>query len=111
VRNPGGAATYVVKYATKDMLGADIDERGRSMRPRVRASRAPTYGDAVVIRDLEIVQELAKENKEGMHETWRKTLKASVQAWTKSQEPKTIERQVMEYLATQSMANKEPSYT
>lgn len=46
------AAGYVTKYVTKDMTDGD----GR--RPRVRASRDPRYGDAVMCHEKDVVQAL-----------------------------------------------------
>ena len=74
VRNPEKTANYVTKYATKDMLGVSLGDDGRNRRPRILASRNPTYGDPVIIRDPELVQQLAAANQEGLTETWTKNL-------------------------------------
>lgn len=74
---------YVCKYATKDMLAGNIvysspEERRRNRRPRILASRAPTYGDPMIIRDAELVQELAKANQKELTEIWETNLKQMV---------------------------------
>jgi len=49
-------AGYVTKYVSKD-----LDDFGSSgMRPRIRASRSPRYGDAVMAHEDEIVRELQR---------------------------------------------------
>lgn len=96
VRNPEATAHYVTKYATKDMLGASIDESGRSRRPRILSSRCPTYGDAVIIRDRELVQQLAAQNQEELHETWAKNLRQAVKDLERARRPVSPARLVME---------------
>jgi hypothetical protein len=88
------AARYVTKYATKDLL--EEDDRKRC---RVRASRNPTYGGPMVIRDLELVQEIMQERKvEAKDETWRKNLLMLIRE-TKGPERRTralVEKELME---------------
>ena len=96
VKSNAGASHYVTKYCTKDMLGADLDERGRSKRLRIRASQAPTYGESVIIRDEELVRELAaKRPKEELSEIWRKNLIAALET-IKEPERLSFHRRVME---------------
>ena len=96
VRNQEASAVYVTKYATKDMLGADRDETGRSRRPRILASRNPTYGDPVIIRDQELVQQLAKENEKTLGEIWQQNLTEAIKTHERGQRPRTIEREIIE---------------
>lgn len=104
VRNPEATAHYVTKYATKDMLGQSDDESGRSRRPRILASRAPTYGDPVIIRDAELVQELARANQEGKVDTWTKNLMQAISLIKKGQEGATSpHRLVMEAQAARGL--------
>lgn len=101
VQKDEGAAWYVTKYATKELLGGDTDDRGRSLRPRILASRSPTYGGPVIIRDLETVQELvaAQQATEGIAETWRKNLVSNLQRLeAKQRGPMTAEGMVMKML-------------
>ena len=96
VKNMEACAHYVTKYATKDMIGVSTDESGRSRRPRVLASRNPTYGDPVIIRDRELVQELAKANQKELHEIWQTNLDQALRDLKRSTEPKTPERLILE---------------
>jgi hypothetical protein len=99
VKSNAGASSYVTKYCTKDMFGESIDERGRSRRPRIRASQAPTYGEMVIIRDEELVRQLAAEApKQNLSEIWRKNLIAAVEA-IKEPERQTLHRTMMEMQA------------
>lgn len=99
VKSDAGASHYVTKYCTKDMLGADLDERGKSKRPRIRASQSPTYGEIVIIRDEELVRELAaKAPKQELHEIWRKNLIAAVEA-IKEPQRQSLHRTMMEMQA------------
>lgn len=67
-----GSAGYVTKYATKDLTTGD----GGPKRPRIRASRNPTYGGWVICRDREQVQQMLRDKPdEEMIEVWRKNLK------------------------------------
>lgn len=60
-------AGYVTKYVTKDLMIGD----GAGRKPRIRASQK--YGEPVVIRDAELVNEL--KGKEGnVQELWRQNL-------------------------------------
>lgn len=47
------AAGYVTKYVTKDLVDESTDRV-----PRIRASRDPRYGDAVMVHEEAIVQQL-----------------------------------------------------
>jgi hypothetical protein len=99
VKSDAGASHYVTKYCTKDMLGAAVDERGRSKRPRIRASQSPTYGELVIIRDEELVRELAANApKQGLSEIWRKNLIAAVEA-IKEPQRQSLHRTMMEMQA------------
>jgi len=62
------SAGYLTKYVTKA-----LDDPGKR-RPRIRASRAPRYGDAVMIHEAEIVQAL-KDRRIDTSSTWRTNLK------------------------------------
>lgn len=90
------AARYVTKYATKDLLSEDGNRR-----PRVRASRNPTYGGPMVIRDLETVREIMESREvEAINKTWDKNLK---QLLRESREPERrtaamMERDLLEML-------------
>ena len=102
IRNAEATAHYVTKYATKDMVGVCADERGRSRRPRVLASRNPTYGDPVIIRDKELVQELAKANKKDLYEIWETNLRQAIRDLEASRRPRSPERLALEALGRQS---------
>jgi hypothetical protein len=104
VRNPEATAHYVTKYATKDMLGQSDSESGRSRRPRILASRNPTYGDPVIIRDAELVQELARANQETEVETWTKNLKQAIRTLKAQKEgAKSTHRLVVEAEAARAL--------
>lgn len=104
VRNAGAASHYVTKYATKDMLGVSQGEDGKSRRPRILASRSPTYGDPVIIRDKELIQELAKKNQEGIHETWTKNLQHAIEQLKRSSEgAQSLHRIAIETQAAQGL--------
>jgi len=85
------AAQYVTKYATKDLL-----EEDGTRRPRIRASRNPTYGGPMVIRDLDLVQEIMrKRDDERLDEVWTKNLKMILRE--KRRKP-DVQRAVLEKL-------------
>lgn len=108
VRNKRATAKYITKYCTKDMLGASQDERGRNARPRIMASINPTYGDAAVIRDADVLREIAGRQQEELQETWLKNLKLALQMERKSQEPMSFHRMVMERQAARKAPWKSP---
>lgn len=58
------AAGYVTKYVTKDI------EEGDANRPRVRCSRDPRYGDAVMNHDKSLVQVLAASKHVNVRKAW-----------------------------------------
>lgn len=62
---------YVVKYTTKGLHdGTEV------IRPRIRASRSPTYGGYVMVRDeLEVKRLLAERGEEEVAAVWRKNIK------------------------------------
>lgn len=64
-------AGYVCKYSTKGLHdGPDV------LRPRIRASRAPTYGGWVMQRDELLVKKLlAERGEEEVAEIWRKNMR------------------------------------
>lgn len=70
-----GGAYYISKYMTKDF------DDGSADRPRVRASRNPRYGDAVMQHEAEVV-EVLRSRATNDRETWevnlRNVLKRSV---------------------------------
>ena len=79
-------ARYITKYCTKDLLEED------SKRPRIRASRNPTYGGPVVIRDLDLVQMIQlQRDTEGLNDTWTKNLKMLMKEMRKEKESQTRE--------------------
>lgn len=97
VRNKEATAHYVTKYATKDLLGAGTDDTGRSRRPRILASRSPTYGDPVIIRDADVVQALAKQNQEETSTTWIKNLRQAIRELDRSKEgARSAHRMILE---------------
>lgn len=103
VRSDQAAPIYVTKYATKDMLGADLGEDGRSRRPRILASRKPTYGDPVIIRDEKLVQELARANAKELHEIWQQNLKEAIKLHERKKKPRTTQRIALELQAAQAL--------
>lgn len=103
VRNPEATAHYVTKYATKDMLGASIGGDGRNKRPRILASRSPTYGDAAIIRDPDLLVELAKSNKEHLHETWDKNLQQAIRQLEAGKKSRSAHRLALETEAAQGL--------
>lgn len=106
VRNKEATAHYVTKYCTKDLLGAGTDERGRSRRPRILASRSPTYGDPVIIRDAEVVQQLAKQAEEETSTTWIKNLKHAIKELEKAKSPpRSAHRMILEANSGSSSAS------
>jgi site-specific recombinase len=81
-----GSARYVTKYVAKDLL----EDQNRKV-PRIRASRAPTYGGWVMVRDKELVEEmLRKRGDEGIQETWTKNLKMLIQEMDRTTSPERI---------------------
>jgi len=103
VKKAQGCANYVTKYATKDMLGASMGDDGRNRRPRILASRSPTYGDPVIIRDPELIQELARANQEELHETWRKNLLQAIRNLEASKTEPGVHRRLQEQLAAEGL--------
>ena len=77
VRSPEKTAKYVTKYCTKDLLGGGVDSTGRSRRPRIMASRAPTYGDPVILRDADLVQAVQATHAKDLTEIWETNLRQS----------------------------------
>lgn len=66
-----GSASYVTKYVSKT-----LDDGNEAVRPRIRASRSPTYGAWVMERDAEKVQELLRANRKDEHHIWLSNLRA-----------------------------------
>lgn len=70
------SAGYVCKYAAKG-----LNDGNEVYRPRIRASRNPTYGGVVMVRDEEEVKRLlAEREEEEIAEVWRKNMKAIVRS-------------------------------
>lgn len=114
VKKGQGAAWYVTKYATKELVGGDTDECGRSRRPRILASRSPTYGGPVIVRDLETVQELvaAQAETEGIQETWRKNLVTNIRRLeAQKRGARTPERIILELTSELRLDQAEPHLT
>lgn len=83
-----GAAGYVTKYVAKDLL-----DSSEHVRPRIRASRAPTYGGWVMVRDQELVKQiLAEKPEEELTEVWRKNLQMIVRQVAKDKNPSLKEK-------------------
>ena len=88
-KHPG----YVTKYVTKSVSDATSSKR----RPRIRASRCPTYGEVVIQRDAEILAEMMKDRpREDLQELWRKNLRMVV----KEQAAKKGRAKVLEMLTS-----------
>lgn len=76
-----GAAGYVTKYVTKD-----LSDGTKGGKPRIRASRNPTYGGVIVQRDKELVRSLlATKEKELTVETWNKNLRMLMEEYRQKQ--------------------------
>lgn len=85
-------ARYITKYTTKDLLEED------GARPRIRASRNPTYGGPVVIRDLDLVQMIQlQRDTEGRNDTWMKNLKMLAREVKANRGPQT-KKEILERL-------------
>lgn len=97
VRQAEATAHYVTKYCTKDMVSDLQDERGKSRRPRILASRNPTYGDEAVIRDAELVQALAEMGKKELQELWQTNVKQALRM-LEAKEPTSAHRRVIDHL-------------
>lgn len=64
-------AGYVTKYVTKE-----LGKNGPTRRPRIRASRNPTYGESVMERDAELLALMMQSRpKEELQEIWRKNIR------------------------------------
>ena len=103
VRSPEKTAKYVTKYCTKDLLGGGVDSTGRSRRPRIMASRAPTYGDPVILRDADLVQAVQATHAKDLTEIWETNLRQAIRELEKSKAPRSVERQLMELQAAQGL--------
>lgn len=66
-----GSAGYVTKYIAKDLM-----EHHEERNPRIRASRAPTYGGFVIKRDADVVRELLAKKEENLEAIWTRNLKS-----------------------------------
>lgn len=109
VKNKEKCAYYITKYCTKDLLGASDGDDGRNRRPRILASRSPTYGEAAIIRDQELVQALARANTEELTETWRKNLIMAIKTMQAGHEgPKTAHRLLIEHQARKALQQEMP---
>lgn len=86
-------AGYVTKYTSKDLF-EEVDGK----RPRIRASRNPTYGGWVMQKDKELLKQMmADKETEPIWETWQKNLKMMVRETEKKQSP---EQKILQLMAT-----------
>jgi uncharacterized protein (UPF0216 family) len=100
VKSAMGTARYVTKYCTKSLMGADLDETGRSRRPRILASRNPTYGGPVIIRDADMVKAIQQTKSKDITAIWQQNLKMAMVELEKAKAgPQTVQRRIMELRA------------
>lgn len=91
-----GSAGYVTKYVSKDLF-----QESSAKRPRIRASRSPTYGGWIIQRDQEIVKEMMKNKpKENIQEIWAKNLRAAIKELERQKNPAPMKKLLTKVSAT-----------